>query len=70
MNSVDRNAAADFLVSARHTDAVYKVSRTDGSVVWQLGGTGSSFQMEDFTFTRQHDARFVEENETTTMSVF
>jgi hypothetical protein len=28
----------DFVISFRHLDAVYKISKADGSVVWKLGG--------------------------------
>ena len=70
LNSVDRNDAGDFLVSARYTDAIYKISSRDGSILWQLGGLDSSFELDGFTFARQHDARFVEENATTTIISF
>ncbi|KAK5462868.1 hypothetical protein LTS15_002580 [Exophiala xenobiotica] len=68
INSVDRNTDGDYLVSARHTCTLYKVSGQDGHIIWRLGGS-----MSDFTFppglnySFQHDARFREENETTTI---
>ena len=55
----------DFVVSFRHLDAVYKVSKADGSIVWKLGGTprpesltviGDSAGPND-TFRGQHDPR-------------
>lgn len=67
LNTVDRDANGDFLVTARHTDAIYKVSRRTGAILWQLGGVGSSFELQGFNFSRQHDARFVDANGTTTM---
>jgi hypothetical protein len=27
------------ILSLRHTDAIYRISRSDGNVVWKLGGT-------------------------------
>ncbi|KAF7173449.1 hypothetical protein CNMCM6106_007545 [Aspergillus hiratsukae] len=67
INSVDKNPQGDYLVSARHTSCIYKISGTDGSIIWQLGGTQSSFQLANYNFSYQHDARFREENETTTV---
>jgi hypothetical protein len=32
----------DLLVSFRHFDAVYKIDRSDGHVIWKLGGTHTS----------------------------
>lgn len=58
-NSVDRNSNGDYLLSARHTDCIYKISGHDGSIIWRLGGLNSTFTLADFTFSRQHDARFV-----------
>jgi hypothetical protein len=59
LNSVDENADGDLLVSARHTHAVYKISRATGKVVWRLGGRRSSFEMGGGShFALQHDARF------------
>ena len=59
INSVDMDAAGDLLVSARHTNAVYKIRRSTGKVVWRLGGKRPSFRMERGTsIALQHDARF------------
>jgi Arylsulfotransferase (ASST) len=58
VNSVAEDADGDLLVSARHTSAVYKISREDGHVVWRLGGKRSDFAMGPGTrFDLQHDAR-------------
>ena len=44
--------------SARSTNAVYKVSRATGHVVWRLGGKRSSFLFgAGASFALQHDAR-------------
>lgn len=58
LNSVDKDEHGDYLISGRHADTIYKISGKDGSVVWRLGGKKSSFQLNGFTFSRQHDARF------------
>lgn len=70
INSVDKNAEGDYLISARHTSAIYKISGKDGHVIWRLNGAKSDFQLKDFEtpygFSFQHDARFIAENQTTT----
>lgn len=71
MNSVDKDANGDYLISARHTDCVYKISGKDGSIIWRLGGTNSSFILDDFIFSGQHDARLVSVSSSiTTISIF
>lgn len=72
INSVDKFVNGDYLVSGRHTHAVYKVSAEDGSVRWRLGGTNSDFVLEDnLPFHWQHHARIRSENMThTILSVF
>lgn len=68
LNSVDKNAHGDYLVSGRHTCTVYKISGVDGHVIWRLGGSMSDFIMdEDVPFHWQHHARFRFENETHTI---
>lgn len=72
INSVDKDAHGDYLVSGRHTSTVYKISGEDGHVIWRLGGNSSDFEMEkDLPIHWQHDARFRFANEThTIVSVF
>jgi len=71
MNSIDKNADGDYLVSARHTSTIYKISGYDGSIIWQLGGYNSSFiHVDGFNFSWQHDARFRKENSTHTIISF
>jgi hypothetical protein len=72
LNSIDKFPDGDYLVSSRHTDAIYRVSHEDGHIVWRLGGTKTDFEMEDSAiFSRQHHARVHGENEThTVISVF
>jgi hypothetical protein len=70
-NSVDKFPDGDFLVSSRHTSTIYKVSHTDGSIVWRLGGPDSDWILPtDGLFTRQHDARVHEVNATHTIISF
>ncbi len=58
INSLAVAPDGELLVSARHTCAVYKVSRRTGEVRWRLGGRRSSFAMGPGTrFYWQHDAQ-------------
>jgi hypothetical protein len=70
INSVDKNADGDYLISARHTSGIYKISGKDGHVIWRLNGAKSDFHLKNFDteygFSFQHDARFISENKTTT----
>ena len=71
MNSVDKDANGDYLVSGRDTHTIYKVSGSDGSIIWRLGGKMSTFHLSNFNFSSQHDARFIDENNTmTVISIF
>ena len=52
------------MLSARHTDALYKISHIDGSIIWRLGGLKSDFTMVgNSRFSRQHFARVLQQNE-------
>ncbi|KAJ5614011.1 hypothetical protein N7528_007665 [Penicillium herquei] len=64
INSIDKNADGDYLVSSRHTCAIYKISGKDGSVIWRLHGANPSFRNINFSFSQQHDARWLFENGT------
>jgi hypothetical protein len=71
INSIDKNADGDYLISARHTSAVYKISGTDGHVIWRLNGAMSDYRLDNFSFSSQHDARFISDNTThTVISLF
>ncbi|KAH7355425.1 ASST-domain-containing protein [Rhexocercosporidium sp. MPI-PUGE-AT-0058] len=67
INSIDRNRVGDYLISARHTNCVYKISHRTGSVLWELQGKNSNFELSGFNFSWQHDARWISENETTSV---
>jgi hypothetical protein len=58
LNSIGVDRDGHFLVSARHTSAVYKVNRRTGKVIWRLGGKHSDFAVDhDASFSFQHDVR-------------
>jgi hypothetical protein len=64
MNAVEPDGEDSLLVSLRHTDAVYKIDRDSGDVVWKLGGTTIPQSLEvlddpqgSYPFGGQHDVR-------------
>jgi hypothetical protein len=62
INAVEPDGPHRFLVSLRHTDAVYAVDKLSGDVVWKLGGTQTSRSLsilgDDVSdFGGQHDVR-------------
>ncbi|KAK5653182.1 hypothetical protein OQA88_9080 [Cercophora sp. LCS_1] len=62
VNSVDKDAGGDYLVSARHISTIYKLS-PNGTILWQLGGPNSTFPLSpDAKFAFQHDARFLSQS--------
>lgn len=66
LNAIDKFDDGDYLLSARHTDTIYKISHIDGSIVWKLGGVNSDFEFPDerCKFTRNHHVRFDSQNDT------
>jgi hypothetical protein len=70
INSVDKNKNGDYLISARHVSAIYKISGVDGSIMWQLGGNHPSFEQTNFQFSYQHHARWISETKTRTVLSF
>jgi hypothetical protein len=67
INSIDKNDDGDYLISSRHTCAIYKISGKDGSVIWRLHGSNPTFRNINFSFSQQHDARWLYENATHTV---
>jgi hypothetical protein len=68
-NAIDEGPSGDLLLSLRHTSAIYDIDRATGAVRWKLGGTAfasdgaqviSVVNDPETTFSRQHDARFVD----------
>jgi hypothetical protein len=64
-NSVEADGD-DVVVSFRHLDAVYRIDRPTGEIVWKLGGTSTSKSLtilddpeaaDDGVMAGQHDAR-------------
>ncbi|PWY84739.1 hypothetical protein BO70DRAFT_395420 [Aspergillus heteromorphus CBS 117.55] len=69
VNAADKSPDGDYLMSARYTSTLYLISGRDGRILWRLGGKYSDFAM-DFTFSKQHNARFVSVNATHTVLSF
>lgn len=67
INSIDKNEEGDYLISARHVAAVYKISSQDGRVLWELNGANPTFKNENLHFSSQHHALWVHENQTHTI---
>jgi arylsulfotransferase ASST len=62
INAVEPDGPGHFLVSLRHTDAVYDIAKSNGGVVWKLGGTSTPQSLQILgdsgpNFGGQHDAR-------------
>jgi hypothetical protein len=63
LNSVSLDAKGGLVISARHTDSLYRIERPSGKVSWKLGGTKTPESLKVVgdplspTFGRQHDAR-------------
>ena len=58
INTVELDRDGNYLVSARNTHAIYKISRKTGKVMWRLGGKRSDFQLgKGVRFGWQHDFR-------------
>lgn len=59
INSVDKNADGDYLISSRCAHTLFKVDGRTGAVKWRLGGKRSHFDIDpDAVFLWQHCARF------------
>lgn len=59
MNAVECDADGNFLVSSRHFNEITKVKRSDGSIMWRLGGNQNQFNFTNDAnkFIGQHDIR-------------
>jgi hypothetical protein len=65
INSVDRNDAGNYIISLRFTNSIYLISGEDGAIIWRLGGAGHATDFDqDYTFSKQHDIKFLESNGT------
>ncbi|KAL8704866.1 MAG: hypothetical protein Q9201_001982 [Fulgogasparrea decipioides] len=73
MNSIARLGNGDYILSSRHTSTIYLISGANGSILWRLGGKASSFTLQNFGFSSQHDVRVLSsdpEKDTMTLSFF
>ena len=58
INSIQVESNGNLLVSSRNTHAVYEIRRSDGAILWRLGGKKSDFTFgPGARFAWQHDAR-------------
>jgi Arylsulfotransferase (ASST) len=58
INSVTLDTDGNLIVSSRHTSTVYKIRKSDGAIMWHLGGKKSDFTFgPGAQFAWQHDAR-------------
>ena len=61
LNAVTPTADGNVMISARNHDAVYKINRTTGAIMWKLGGTRTpkslSLPAGAATIGAQHDIR-------------
>jgi arylsulfate sulfotransferase len=55
----------NLICSNRNSNQVIKISRTDGRIIWRLGGTDSDFPLSaNLKFLRQHHATLTDNNQT------
>jgi hypothetical protein len=60
INSIDAEPDGNVFISARNTWAGYQIQGGSGTILWQLGGKGSSFKMGPGAQTYwQHDGRIL-----------
>jgi len=58
LNAIDVDTDGNLLLSARHTHAIYKVRKSDGQILWRLGGKRSDYKLgKGASFAWQHDIR-------------
>ncbi|XWX00512.1 hypothetical protein V2A60_008532 [Cordyceps javanica] len=73
INSIEKGTDGHYLLSGRHVSTIYKINGTDGSIIWQLGGNHTDFELgPEVEFGYQHHARYMPgTNESTThLSLF
>jgi hypothetical protein len=73
-NSIEPMGKRYLLLSFRHLDAVYKIDRRTGKIVWKFGGTPTAKSLDvrgdphgDYPLGGQHDARLLPDG---TVSIF
>ena len=56
---MDKTPDGNFLLSSRHTNTIYHISRETGNVIWRLGGKMSDFEFDEGAeFSHQHHIRY------------
>ncbi|WVQ83302.1 hypothetical protein IAT38_005441 [Cryptococcus sp. DSM 104549] len=69
INSIEKDASGNYLISSRHCHAIYQISASTGEILWSINGKNTNFTMGDgTTFEWQHDARW--RNNYTQISLF
>ncbi|KAK4031462.1 ASST-domain-containing protein [Parachaetomium inaequale] len=64
INSVDKDRAGNYLISARDACAVHKINGTSGEIIWRLNGKASDFAMGPGSkFCFQHHARWLKQED-------
>ena len=58
-NALDYDTDENLLLSSRHLDEITKINRSNGEIIWRLGGKNNQFEFINDTlhFTYQHDIR-------------
>ena len=66
-NAVERDNDGNILVSLRHFNEITKIDRTNGNILWRLGGKQNQFAFpnDPSRFTGQHDSRRVSDTSIT-----
>ncbi|KAH6626622.1 ASST-domain-containing protein [Chaetomium sp. MPI-SDFR-AT-0129] len=63
INSVDKDSAGNYIVSARDACTVHKINGTSGEIIWRLHGKKSDFSvLKNAEFCFQHHARWLQED--------
>lgn len=66
-NSLDIDKNGNLLISTRYFHQVIKVRRSDGQLMWRMGGKDADLKItnDDLPFYGQHDARYINEERIT-----
>lgn len=58
-NAIEEDVDGNFLLSFRHLDAIYKINKATGDIMWILGGNSNQFTFTNDSnqFSGQHDIR-------------
>ncbi|KAI7007099.1 hypothetical protein KC355_g7456, partial [Hortaea werneckii] len=74
INTIEKDAVGNYLVSARHLRAVLYVSGETGEILWKLGGKDNSFEdLSDgkaTSFVGQHDVHWFDPEERQSITMF